>query len=156
MSKVGEFKGPNRIVYPEQADIMKERILAVGINGTTPDRDVTVDPNTLVSPLGAPFFQMSPIAPSGLPTVGFAITLIDDTLLPAGGGGALTITPWRFIQSLGQENVGSPLYTSLAPATTADYNEEWVSFDVDACNLRFQVEGQDAGPGRFFIVFCEL
>ena len=152
----GQFPGVNHIIFPDQSELMKERMLTFSQPGGALDRDIESDPNTLVAPDGAPFFVCSPIAPSGLPTVGFVITLLADTLLPPGGGGALTLTAWRYLSVLGQNSAGSPIYTSLQPATAVNFNEEYVTFDVDACMVRFQITGFVNNPYRGYLIFCEL
>lgn len=157
MTVAGLFPGPRRIVYPDQADLMRERVLLVGFGTAQPARgNPLVDPNTLVAPNGAPFFFMSPFTTSELPTVGFAVTLLADTLLPPGGGGALTLTAWRYLQQLGQPVAGSPVYTSFLPQTNVNYNEEYVTFDCDAGAFRFQIQGITNANSRMGISFVEL
>lgn len=158
MPTVGLFRTPNQITYPDQADLMRERVLLVGFGTAFPSRgDPTVNPNTLVPPFGAPFFFMSPFCTSELPTVGFAITLLQEAnFLPPNGGGALVLTAWRYIQQLGQNKTISPVYTAFQPVTGVNYNEEYVTFDCDAGAFRFQVTGIVNANSRMAMVFTEL
>lgn len=175
MIKQGLFDPGQRTYYPEQANLMKER-LVLGISSPGPNpstglyNNVNCNPNLAPGSITlnntAPFFVMSPISPSGLPTTGFCLTLLPGDLfndmpscgpmvpLPAG----FTITTWRYIHAT--QGARNP-YSSQVPLTGVNFNEDLISFDLDAAALRFQITNFDtAVPSplgyKIILAFCEL
>lgn len=178
MIKQGKFDNTSRYYEPEQADIMTER-LVIGITGlgAVPTlgawNNVNFNPNSLggsslINNL-APFFVMSPLSPTGLPTTGFCLTLLNGSMygqvvntpfmspLPAG----FTVTTWRYLHTV-QAGLASAAYSSQVPLTGVNFNEDLVSFDLDAAAIRFQITNFDLAvpsvSGRYSIImaFCEL
>ena len=108
-----------------------------------------------------PHFVMSGRTPDGSHTYGFAVAFITDGLsgtvaVPAVGG--MTITPWILVGSLQIPNLPSGLrqqWISLGATTGVGLRERFHCFDVNACAIRFQIEGL-ATDGLIGIVFHEM
>lgn len=108
------------------------------------------DTDTLFEPVDSPStdpqFTLSPIAPSGLPTTGFALML----KAPPGSEGAATgpfsVTPWLRDPVTG-------MWASGATQTGVGYSQLWVTFDVDASEIYFFITA--AAPGEMLILVSE-
>jgi hypothetical protein len=97
----------------------------------------------------APQLVLSPKSPaSGLPTMGFQIMLKAPTASPATAGvGGFSVTPW----------VRDPISFRWASGTASsiEYSQLFQTFDVDACELYFQIENV-SGAGDVDIHVAEV
>ena len=114
-----------------QADSVKFK----GVRINTGDPGVATGPTDAVAGVGgsAPHFQMSPIAPSGMPTLGFIFMLKAPVLSPAtAGAGGFSVTIW--FRDPNSYRWGSSVTVSIA------YGQMWICNDVDAMDgVFFQV-----------------
>jgi hypothetical protein len=160
-----------------QSRIMREKWLRVN-TGTVPPFDpgdasgfASADPTTLIAPNNGPHFILSPETPDGRPTLGFAFTFVQNAAsflpfstanVPNPGTASFTVTVWRLLGNLQfpqPQNVANLLpYTAFAPLTGVLYNQEFVTFDVNPCAIRFQIEpvGVGAVNGSVVIAVTEL
>jgi hypothetical protein len=111
-----------------QADVVKFR--AVRVNSA--DAAVSAGP-TDGAGVTAPHFQMSPVAPSGMPTMGFIFMLKSPSASPAtAGAGGFTVVIW--FRDPNSQRWGSSVSVSVA------YGQTWICNDVDAMDgLVFQI-----------------
>jgi hypothetical protein len=109
-----------------QADLVKFR--AARLNTAT--ADVGAGPTDNVTPAQ---FQMSPIAPSGMPTMGFVFMLKAPSAGSAtAGGGGFSVTVW--FRDPNTQRWGSSVTVSVA------YGQMWICNDVDAMDaVNFQI-----------------
>jgi hypothetical protein len=101
-----------------QADAVKFRANRL----STADTVVTNGPTDGVS---APHFQMSPVAPSGMPTLGFTFMLKAPSAGSAtAGAGGFNVTVW--FRDPNTQRWGSSITAAVS------YNQLWICSDVDA------------------------
>lgn len=113
-----------------QADVVKMRAARLD----TTAAEVVAGPTDGLPPAGTtPHFQMSPVAPSGMPTMGFVFMLKAPSAGSAtAGGGGFTVVIW--FRDPNTLRWGSSTSVSVA------YSQMWICNDVDAMDgVVFQI-----------------
>lgn len=127
-----------------QADVLKFRTLRVH------SADVAAAPVNGPPPPGTgtdALFQMSPIAPSGMPTTGFCFALQAPTATPAAAAAGFAVTAWF-------RDPNTYRWASSLTATVS-YGQAWVCNDLDAIDgVYFQIAGV-TGAGDIDVQFAE-
>ncbi len=124
---------------PTQSDLVRGRVLrlVVGGGGAGDHNTAPTDGTT------APDLVMSPVTPTGLKTTGLSFGFKAPTagtpaaaVAPAGG---FTVVVW----------VRNPVTRAWfsCSSITVDYGQLFGTFDLDACELYFQISGQTSDGG---------
>lgn len=126
-----------------QADSVKFR----GLRINSADAGVATGPTDGAGG-STPHFQMSPIAPSGMPTMGFTFMLKAPTATPAtAGGGGFSVTIW--FRDPNSYRWGSSVTVSIS------FGQLWICNDVDAMDGVFFQITNVAVAGDIDIHFAE-
>lgn len=162
----------NRAEQIQQANIAREKVIVVSTSddtyeGAANSAYASVDPNNTAQGIPdqlGPHFVLSGRTSDGSPhTYGFAVVFFTVGLNTAGPVAAppeegFDVTVWVLQSNL--QIPGLPpdqrqIWASLGTVSGVQMFERWHTFDVNACAVRFQIEGMDT-DGLIGIALTEM